>query len=80
LVACGSGAAVAVDPAAVVAGNETGSAALHVADGIAGGTDTGALGITAVVDIMRSRSRADGEGESEQGDEEGFHGGVVGVS
>jgi hypothetical protein len=65
LVACCSGAAVAVDPAAVVAGNKTGSAALHVADGVAGCTDTGALAITAIVFIMRSGSGADGEGKSE---------------
>lgn len=65
LVACCSGAAISVDPAAVVAGNETGSAALHFADGIAGVTDTVALVVTAIADIMRSRSGADGEGKCE---------------
>jgi len=69
LVACCSGATVAVNPAAVVAGNETGTAALHFADRIAC-ADAAAL-VTAVV--LRSGGGRDGDGKSEQGDEERLH-------
>jgi hypothetical protein len=69
LVTSRSWATIPVDPSAVIAGDETAAATLHIADRRAGATDTAwARGW-----VTRSRSRRDGGDECDEAENDGTH-------
>lgn len=79
LVALGSGATVPVDPAAVIASDESGSAALHFSK-IGAGTDTATLGsavamvaVTFGPVVPWGWHGANGNGDGEEEEEERLH-------
>ena len=71
MVAGGSWAAVAIDPAAIVAGNEAGAATLHFADRGTGTHD--AARVSGLMFVSRCGRRGGKGDESEKTDEDGAH-------
>jgi hypothetical protein len=65
----GSWATISVDPSTVIAGDETGAATLHIADGRTGSTDTAWI----YGRMAGGRSRRDSSDESDKAEDDGTH-------